>query len=325
MNFLDSFREMIGALGLPSPGKYEELHRKTQTVFTNHFMFDGCKIDFAKGLSPNFQIHHALHLGSQTVPQTYSLNTVFADETKLMQGMVDTDGSLNGRMQFQLSPKLTSKVNIQFAPAMGPMQPAQQMLQAEVDYAGRDFDASLKVVNPWPLDATGVLVASYLQSVSQSVALGVEAVVQRPFPGMEDAHMSLAARWVLPKFNLVLPLALGPDDIVPQPPTAPPMATATLASQGMLHLSYVHPVSSKVDLAAELQVIVTPRGREGVATVGAKYEFRQSTFRTQIDSNGRVNSVLEQRMGPIAFTLAGEVDHMKGASRFGFGLAMETM
>ncbi|ORZ38839.1 eukaryotic porin/Tom40 [Catenaria anguillulae PL171] len=328
MEFVSSlyskFDTLRTALNLPSPGKYEELHRKAQMTFTNHFMFDGCKIDFAKGLSPNFQIHHALHLGSQQVPQTYSFNTVYATENQLLQGMVDTDGSLNGRIQFPiLGDKLTAKINLGFHPAT-PMSPPQQMMQAEVDRQGKDYDASIKLVNPWPLDATGVLVASYLQSVTQRLALGVEAVIQRPMPGMEESAFNVAAKYTFPTFKLDALPQLNPDDLVPQQPTSPPVATATYNSQGALHVSYVHPVSAKVDLASELHVIVTPRGREGKATVAAKYEFRQSTFRTQIDSNGVVASVLEQRMGPMAFTLAGQVDHGKGESKFGFGLALET-
>ncbi|KAJ3353897.1 translocase of outer mitochondrial membrane [Allomyces javanicus] len=313
------FDDLRAALNLPSPGKFEELHRKAQFVFTTHHMFDGLKVDIGKGMSPTFQVNHAFHLGSQAQPNSYTFGAVVAEDAQnMMHGMIETDGSLTGRMSYGLTKALTAKANIQFS-----TEQDQAMLQAEADYAGRDYAANLKVVNPSPVDATGIVVASYLQSVTPKLALGVEAVLQRPIPGIEDAGMSFAARYTLPRFHLDALPAMSPQDIVPEQPTADPVLTATYQSAGALHLTYVHPVSSKVELASEAQMVVTPRGREGVGAVAAKYEFRQSTFRTQIDTNGRVSSVLEQRMGPMAFLLAGEIDHVKGAARFGFGLHME--
>lgn len=68
-----------------------------------------------------------------------------------------------------------------------------------------------------------------------------------------------------------------------------------------------------------------PAKREATATFGAKYEFRMSTFRGQIDSNGKVGMLVEQRMNPaIAFLFGGEVDHAKNTSRFGMGVMIET-
>ncbi len=55
-----------------------------------------------------------------------------------------------------------------------------------------------------------------------------------------------------------------------------------------------------------------PAKREAVATIGAKYEFRMASFRGQVDSQGKVGMLLEQRFTPaFAFLVGGEIDHWK--------------
>ena len=52
--------------------------------------------------------------------------------------------------------------------------------------------------------------------------------------------------------------------------------------------------------------------KEGTATLGAKYDFRNSTFRAQVDSTGKLSCLLEKRvLPPVQLTFAGEIDHFK--------------
>ena len=52
--------------------------------------------------------------------------------------------------------------------------------------------------------------------------------------------------------------------------------------------------------------------KEGTTTVGAKYDFRASTFRAQVDSTGKLSCLLEKRvLPPIQLVFAGEMDHFK--------------
>lgn len=52
--------------------------------------------------------------------------------------------------------------------------------------------------------------------------------------------------------------------------------------------------------------------KEGVTTIGAKYEFRMSTFRAQVDTQGRLCCMLEKRIAPtVSLTFVGDVDHFK--------------
>jgi mitochondrial import receptor subunit TOM40 len=53
-----------------------------------------------------------------------------------------------------------------------------------------------------------------------------------------------------------------------------------------------------------------PPQNEGITTFGARYDFRMSTFRAQIDTKGKLSCMLEKRVAaPVSMTFAAEVDH----------------
>src|SRR5690348_3329294 len=110
-----------------------------------------------------------------------------------LQANMDNEKSLSARFHYRWSPSLVSKFNTQISPS-----PGQAMLQVDQDYTGRDSTASLKAYNPSILDGglTGIYILSYLQAVSKSLSLGVEAFWQRPSvaQGPESA-VSYAARY----------------------------------------------------------------------------------------------------------------------------------
>lgn len=90
------------------------------------------------------------------------------------------------------------------------------------------------------------------------------------------------------------------------------IATAQVQSQGVLQATYWQRLSDKVEAAAELQLINANGKRDGIATLGAKYDLRMATFRAQLDSTGKVSAMLEQRFAPtFAFVVTGEIDHLK--------------
>jgi mitochondrial import receptor subunit TOM40 len=172
------------------------------------------------------------------------------------------------------------------------MQPGHTMIQLEHDYSGLDYTLNGKVINPSPLDGSGIYVGSYLQSVSKNLALGIETLYQRAAVDQTEVSSSYLAKLT------------GSDGKW--------IATAQFQPIGVLQATYWHKLSEKVEAAADLQVIAAPMRRDAIATVGAKYDLRMSTFRAQLDSTGKVSALLEQRFAPsFAFTVAGEIDHFK--------------
>ena len=180
------------------------------------------------------------------------------------------------------------------------------MVQIDNDYTGKDFTASLKALNPSILDGglTGIFVGSYLQSLTPSLAVGLEAVWQRAGlnTGPETA-LSYCAKYK------------GEDWI----------ASAQLQAQGAVNTSYWRRITDKVEAGVDLNLQFAGLGRgrggglmgggmgkEGLTTIGAKYDFRASTFRAQLDSSGRLGCLLEKRLAPaVMVTFAGDMDHSK--------------
>ena len=179
------------------------------------------------------------------------------------------------------------------------------MLQVDNDYTGRDFTASLKSINPSILEGglTGIFIGSYLQSVTPSLAVGLEAIWQRAAvnTGPETA-ISYYAKY---KGNNWI-------------------ASAQMQAQGTISTSYWRRLTDKVEAGVDLNLQFAPgmggRGglmgsgmrKEGTTTLGAKYDFRASTFRAQVDSSGRLSCLLEKRVAPpVQLTFAGELDQFK--------------
>ena len=75
------------------------------------------------------------------------------------------------------------------------------MIQLEHDYQGQDYNINIKGINPSPLNLTGIYVGSYLQSVSKNLALGVEALYQRPTPQNSELALSYLAKYTSTEKN----------------------------------------------------------------------------------------------------------------------------
>ena len=173
----------------------------------------------------------------------------------------------------------------------------------EQDYTGNDFTAQLKSINPSILegDLTGMFIGSYLQSVTPRLAMGLEGVWQKAGGGMgPEAAISYAARYK------------GDDWI----------GSMQLLTQGGLQTSYWRRLTDKVETGVDVNLqfaglsganaMLGGARKEGVATLGAKYEFSRSIFRAQVDSQGKIGALLEKMVAPaVRVTFAGEMDHAK--------------
>lgn len=179
--------------------------------------------------------------------------------------------------------------------------PGAAQVSLEQDYTGADFSASLKSINPSILEGglTGMFIGSYLQAVTPRLALGIEGVLQKPGGGLgPEAAISYAGKYK------------GDDWI----------ASAQLLTQGGLQGSYWRRLTDKVETGVDVNLqfagaqaaMMGGPSKEGVATLGAKYEFSRSIFRAQVDSKGKIGCLLEKVVAPpVRMTFAGEMDHVK--------------
>jgi len=176
------------------------------------------------------------------------------------------------------------------------------MVQIDNEYTGDDFSASIKAISPSILEGglTGIVIGSYLQSLTPKLAIGMEGVWQRAgLNSKPETAMSYCGRYK------------GTDWI----------ASAQYLAQGSLGASYWRRLTDKVEAGVDCQLQFAPGmgggmfgglRREGTTTVGVKYSFATSVYRAQIDSAGKCGVVLEKRVAPpVTLTFAAEIDQWK--------------
>ncbi|KAK7054876.1 translocase of outer mitochondrial membrane [Paramarasmius palmivorus] len=301
-SIVSRFNQWRSDLGLPNPGSVENLQKEVKAVHLNNYAFDGGRADITKSMSmsPLFQVTHSFALGSQNAPSSYNFGAIFANEKLFLQGGVDHDGNVNARMNHGWTSNFVSKMQAQIS-----SQPGHNLLQLEQDYQGQDFNLNAKAVNLWPTDMTGIFVGSYLQSVTKNLAFGTEWLLQRSTPEASELIATYLAKYTSSDKSWI--------------------ATAQLQPAGILQTTYWQKLSEKVEFAADLQLMASPMRRDAIATLGAKYDLRLSTFRAQLDSTGKVSALLEQRFTPtFAFLMSGEIDHFKNSAKVGVGVMIES-
>lgn len=298
-SFITSLFKWKEGRELASPVPFENLHREARNVSLTNYLFDGAKADLAKGLSANFQVSHSFSLGSMMMPPAYHFGGIFVTGKHLLHGMVDTNGVFQGKYHYTVTERATLKGQAQVS-----KQPGQSMAQMEYDWQGADCAINFKAINPDVADGgSGIYTASLLQSLSKHLSAGLEVVgqkatVQEPL----DFGYNVAARYATPVW----------------------IAAVNVQQMVALQASYFHKVSERVELATELQMLLFGPRRDAVATVGAKFDYRQALIRVQGDSAGKVGLVYEERLFPgFSLLLSGELDHVRNASRFGFGINLE--
>ncbi|KAL2262824.1 hypothetical protein VTK26DRAFT_9345 [Humicola hyalothermophila] len=304
-----AFQEKREKLGLTNPGQVENIAKEVQRdVLTTNLMFSGLRADLTKAfsLNPLFQVSHQFAMGERLNPYTFA--ALYGTSKMFAQGNVDEQGALSATFNWRWNSAFVSKSRFQIAPG----GTGQDMAQFEHEYTGSDFTATLKALNPSCLEGglTGIFIGQYLQSVTPKLALGLEAVWQRAgLTQGPDTAVSYVGRYKSDNF----------------------IASAQLQAQGALNASYWQRLSDKVQAGVDMTLSVSPAAammggptKEGITTFGAKYDFRMSTFRAQIDSKGKLSCLLEKRIAaPVMMTFAADVDHATQQAKIGVGISIE--
>ena len=307
-------------LSLVNPGTIENLSKEvSRDVFLTQYFFTGLRADLNKtfAFNPAFQTSHTFSMGSESLPN-YAFSALFANDNLFMQGNVDNQMSLSGRLQYGWDKNNVTKLTLQISEG----QPT--MCQLEQYYQASDFSVNFKTLNPSAASDgsfTGVAVGSILQSITPQLALGLEAIYSKgQAAAPADAAVSYMTRYVSAKQDWIF--------------------SGQLQANGAAVASFWRKVSPHMEAGLETSlqasmlpimdpVIGQPIGFqpaiEGATTLGCKYEYRQSVFRGSIDSNGKVGCFLERKILPtLSVLFCGEIDHFKNESKLGAGLQFET-
>ncbi|XP_055840921.1 mitochondrial import receptor subunit TOM40 homolog 1 [Episyrphus balteatus] len=287
---------------LENPGTVEELHKKTKDIMA--MTFEGAKVMLNKGLSNHFQVSHTLNLCT-TQPSGYRFGATYvgtkqfspSEAFPVILGDIDPSGNLNANLIHQFHPRVRCKFASQIQDSK------LTAAQLSTDYRGDDFTATLTVGNPNLLNNSGVIVAHYLQSVTEKLALGGELAYQygQNVPGGQIAVLSAVAKYT--NGDSTWSGTLGP---------------------GGVHVCYYQKASEQLQIGVEVETSL--RMAESVATIGYQVELPKAdlVFRGSFDSNWTVCGVLEKRLQPLPFSfmLSGRLNHTKNQFRLGCGLVI---
>jgi len=176
----------------------------------------------------------------------------------------------------------------------------------EAEHTGSCYTATAKIAAQDIFNSIPILNASIFHSLTKSIAIGGDLTRMQQRGGEQQLVMSLAAR-----------SKLRNDDIL----------SVTASPTDGITASYYRKLNGRMELGSELLFAQDPQNGQilSVGSVASKLSFRHgSTLRMQGTSERKVSVVLEEQIMPNAMmTLSSELDHGKGAYRFGVGMNIE--
>ncbi|KAL3139770.1 hypothetical protein ABBQ38_004073 [Trebouxia sp. C0009 RCD-2024] len=290
-------KSMTDYHSLPCPVKYEELQREA-LMSLKPDLFEGLKFDFSKPLNMNFAVTHSIYMGNVEMPMgapgatlkvpvgTYEFGAnLISSKGDMMIGRISNDGRLTGRVKYDINDMISGKLQLQLVP-----DEAQSHIMGDIDLKGRDWNSQIKLGNG------GFYGFNYLQSVTPKLALGGETFY---LSQAMKSGVGFAARHQ------------GDQHV----------ATAQIATTGLISLNYAHKLSEKVTLASDF--MWNWNQREPSASFGYDYMLRQCRLRGKVDTDGKVGAYLEERVNVgVNFILSAELDHPKKDYKFGFGMTV---
>ncbi|CAK6439888.1 unnamed protein product [Pipistrellus nathusii] len=284
---------------LPNPGSFDELHRLCKDVFPGQM--EGVKLVVNKVLSSHFQVAHTVHLSALGLPG-YHLHAAYAGDWQLsptevfptVVGDWDSSGSLNAQVLLLLAERLRAKAVFQT------QQSKFLTWQFDGEYRGDDYTATLTLGNPDLIGESVIVVAHFLQSLTQRLVLGGELVYHRR-PGEEGAILTLAGKYSAVRW----------------------VATLNVGSGGA-HASYYHRANEQVQVGVELEA--NTRLQDTTFSFGYHLTLPQANmaFKGVVDSNWCVGAVLEKKMPPLPVTLAlgAFLNHWRNRFHCGFSVTV---
>jgi mitochondrial import receptor subunit TOM40 len=269
---------------LPNPGKFEEVQNQAKMIISLD-VFDGARFELNKALNQKFAVSHSVSMGSAVVPPTYEFGANVGDEKKFLASRVDHNGRLTARYQQQVTPNVALRGS---ATVSG--EHTQDAVQVDVDVKGAHSYSGLRFM------AGGILMGTYMQSITPSLALGSELFYHpgRCITGLQGA------------------LKYGSPDRV---------FSAKAGTFGNAELTYAHKVNDKVGFATELNYY---HGQMCSFGIGTEFKLRNATYKGLVTSDCTVAATLEEKVVPgvANFVLSGQINHKKKDYKFGFGLSL---
>ncbi|CAH0482026.1 unnamed protein product [Peronospora belbahrii] len=272
---------------LPNPGLYENAPNELKPPVSPD-AFDGFRFDFTRILGARCSTSHSFLLGTPMIPgglYQFGANVVMGDPmdpSTFLMSKITPDGYLDARWNQKLSDKWKMRVKSQLKNE----EHGSQAL-VDFDYVGEGFTWNMKISNG-PL-----LGVSYLQSITQHLALGGEAYYHGKHRKVISAY---AGKW-------------SERDWV---------GMATFGAMGTLQLAYLRKVGHRIRYGSEL--VYNHSSGEAQTTCGVEMDLGQTRFVSSVDSSFRVATSIEARVLPnFVLSLSAEAFPLKDDFKFGYG------
>lgn len=303
------FWRYLPNLRLPAPGQFEALHDPSKEVFSDQDVFDGLKIEYFKAISDRFTMNHSLTMGASEEEAKYSLFSFFSptDDTYFLTRF-DTEGSVFGRAGksfggSRASVQVSSGEHSGFALDWEYGHPAINDPQPSIPKFGGGYNIFTRYVHP------GQLQLSYLQSVSQNLALGVDWVHAQQ---QAISAFTFGGRWASKNHQFAASIV-------------PLSASANLSATRKLWAKPGKDEFTPLVLATEMQAQLQPQSVEMETSVGAKWTTsdQKSSLRAMVTSKGHLVVTYSEAFAVMQGSVVGDVDFKKGTYKFGLGLKFE--
>ncbi|KAI7687142.1 Mitochondrial import receptor subunit TOM40 -like protein 1 [Sarcoptes scabiei] len=277
---------------LNNPGTIEELHRKCKDVFP--VPFDGVKAIINKMLSNHFQISHNIAMNSAS--NGYRFGATYIGTKQISQseayplffGEIDPSGNLNSRIIHLVGDR--TKVNL-----MAQFQNSKCVVQQlNADYFGPDYTASIALGNVDPVRNSGLMIASYLQNITNKFSIGTELVIQHS-PEVSYSVLALVGRYT------------SPDNYI---------VSGNLSNHSV-QMCFYRKTNQFSQVGVQLETNLAEL--DSSASFGYQIDLPKSNFvfRGFLDTNWNVGGVFEKKLLPLPLTLmfSGLINHVKSQTR----------
>lgn len=276
-SFLSRFIGAFTNTGLPCPETAEGLFKHAKEKQAAPFMNSGFKFALGMPVGENLQHVHTFLLGTPK-EQKYSMQAFYLEEFKkangektdasmVMTGDIDTEGNLQGTLQF--NPRKNTKVGVQMGIT------ASSIYVFEAEHKGADFNCAVRMI-PDLVKGQNTVTMSYNQSVTEKLALGVEAVYdvfsEPPPHTWRDLNLSWLGFYKGSDWNF-----------------------SGRVGAGQAQLAYSRRMSPKAAMSTEFVVDARMNSTWNIAY---SFDLRFGKVKGQIDTTGAIHGVLEK---PFAF------------------------
>ncbi|KAF0853106.1 mitochondrial translocase of outer membrane Tom40 subunit [Andalucia godoyi] len=281
----------------PVPFKYEQHAREFQQLFpAASEVLEGFRMQLQKSVSQSathdFSTAHGIIMtANPRVPSEYSFGATYHTATSMLMARMDTNGMILAQTKLPLDEGLSLEGVFQ---AAGP----NDFTAAELEWKGADFVATLKT------NSQLVFGTTYMQHLGKGVFAGVEGEYNAE---ERRSKLAYAARWEQKKDTV------WSVEVQPQ------------GAQGFaVQAGWFHRIGDRLTAGAQINCIPGKRVADG--KIGYEYSFFHGRFRGCIDTDGKVQGVLEEKLnGAANFVLSADMNHSKNEYRFGIGLNMGGM